>query len=111
MSTVSVFLLLHLKGYCGYSWPHVHVIFVGTDSPESTEVSLGDFLAFTSGANRPPAVGFEITPSIMFTDDKRLPFVSTCAISLTLPRDLQTYDAFKEALHLAVLGSHGFGNV
>ena len=69
------------------------------------------FLAFTSGANRPSAVGFEITPSIMFTDDERLPFVSTCAISLTLPRHLQTYDAFKEALHLAVLGSHGCGNV
>ena len=40
--------------------------FIYSDSPDSTEVSLENFLAFVTGADQLPAAGFDITPKICF---------------------------------------------
>lgn len=82
-----------------------------TDNPESTGVSGEDVLAFVTGTNRPPALGFEDTPELMFTDEERLPTASTCAPSLVLPRNVSGYSEFKKMMSLSILGSHGFGSV
>ena len=54
-------------------------------------MSQEDVLAFVTGTNRPPALGFKDTPELMFTDKERLPMASTCATSLVLPRNISSY--------------------
>ena len=60
-----------------------------------------------------PAVGFENTLSIVFTDEDMLPVVSTCALSVTFPRSISrmTYGRFKDMMDNCILCSCGFGKV
>ncbi len=81
------------------------------DAPESTGVTGENVLAFVTGTNRPPALGFDGTPEIRFTSEERLPTASTCGPSITLPTGIASYSDFKETMSLSILGSHGFGNV
>ena len=52
------------------------------------DVTLQCILQFITGSSRIPATGFEDIPSIRFTDDERLPTVSTCAMSVTFSRSM-----------------------
>ena len=80
------------------------------DAPH--EISLGDVLAFITGADALPPLGFDKEPTIQFFPDReRLPNASTCIPSLRLPRSLTEYYEFKDKITLAILGSGGFGNV
>ena len=60
--------------------------FIYSDSPDSTEVSLENFLAFVTGADQLPAAGFDITPKICFCDEDQYPVALTCLLTLTLSR-------------------------
>ncbi len=76
-------------------------------------ISLEDVLQFWTGSRCIPAVGFEKPLAIAFTDVDQLPTVSTCSLTLTLPRlcaALST-DKFRERMDACVLGSFGSGNV
>ena len=68
-------------------------------------------MTFVTGIARPPATGFDLTPKINFTDEKRYPVASTCLLSLTLSRDIDNYTNFKDMMTTAIIGSHGFGKV
>ncbi len=74
-------------------------------------VSLSDVLNFVSGASKLPAAGFENTPKIQFTDENCLPYSSTCAITITLPRPYAhlSFEEFKEKVDMAIRNTCGFG--
>ena len=57
-----------------------------------------------------PPMGFgDVAPAIMFSDDGVLPKVSTCSLTLTIPRKFPTdLDLFKEKMDFSILGSQGF---
>ena len=76
-------------------------------------MSLEDVLQFMTGSRCIPAVGFEKPPSIAFTDVDQLPTVSTCTLTLTLPRSYACSSAekFCEVMDACILGSFGFGSV
>ncbi len=71
-------------------------------------------LAFVTGADRIPPMGFASTPIIKFIHEptSRLPTASTCTPSLSLPIvPMQSYDAFKDAMIEGLVGGFGFGQV
>ena len=92
------------------SYGMLHMIF---DTTEREDVTLGDVLQFLSGASKIPAMGFDTTPKIRFTNEKCLPRVSICDLCITFPREmgLVNYADFKERMDLCILGSFGFGSV
>ena len=85
--------------------------FFQLDNPEDTGVTLEDIMIFTTGVAHVPPLGFDKALKIQFMGEQRLPQASTCSLSLKFPRDLTSYDTFKEKITLAILGSVGFGNV
>ena len=76
-------------------------------------VKISDITEFVSGASKMPASGFDRTPSVCFTDSEMLPTSSTCALTITFPRQygLLTYEYFKEKLNLCIRNSFGFGSI
>ncbi len=42
---------------------------------------------------------------------RRIPYASTCALTLYLPRGVSEEDEFKELMFTAIKGSLGFGKV
>ena len=74
------------------------------------DVTLQEILKFMTGSSSIPATGFENIPSICFTDDDRLPTVSTSAMSITFSRTmgLLSYEEFKTKMDFYILGSYGF---
>ncbi len=75
-------------------------------------MSLADVLHFFSGSTKIPALGFDNTPKIHFTNESILPKTSTCDVSITFPRDYGNlpYADFKAKLDMCILDSFGFGN-
>ena len=70
---------------------------------------LEDVVAFVTGSPRVPAIGFDTTPSILFMDnDSRLPDVSTCALSITLPKR-NSQEEFSDMMKRAIIESPTFG--
>lgn len=57
---------------------------------------LEDILAFTTGADKIPLIGFHNVLKIMFLEDSELPKASTCSLYLFLPLKSKDYDQFKE---------------
>jgi len=75
-----------------------------------SKIKLEDFLQFLSGSSNIPPGGFDIEPTVHFSDSSTFPFVSTCALTLTLPLKLQD-EVFKQNMVEAVIGSPFFGKV
>jgi len=76
------------------------------------KVTLLDLLQFITGADRLPPLGFHKSISVVFYDmtaQRHYPSVSTCDLSIQLPRGFQCPDEFQCLLEEAVLGAHGFG--
>ena len=69
------------------------------DQGECTQ-TLGDILQFISGSSKLPDSGFNTYPSIKFTDESRLPQVSTCDVP---------FPEFKQQRNFALCNSFGFG--
>lgn len=76
---------------------------------DGTPVTPEDILIFFTGADQPPPLGFSSTPVLLFAEDNILASASTCALRLTLPLAHKTYDSFKEAMILSIMGHGGFG--
>ena len=74
-------------------------------------IRLEDLLAFTTGANKLPPMGFKDTLRIMFLEDSKLPKASTCGLCLFLPLKASSYEEFKVNLVEGVVSGYGFGNM
>ena len=75
------------------------IIFVGGKTFEKEDggvvtLTLGDLLAFVTGAEHPPPLGFLYSPEIEFSDDaeRTLPWASTCTMVLHLSLHVNQYD-------------------
>ena len=70
-------------------------------------------LAFVTGADSIPPMGFPKDPVILFSKDKSrlLPVSSTCSLSLTLSTGLVEYSVFQKNMDMAVLNAYEFGQV
>ena len=68
-------------------------------------VELGDVLQFLTGAKRIPASGFGTALKVKFTNEVKLPVVSTCDCSITFSRSWGTMDEnkFKNRLSECIL--------
>jgi len=76
------------------------------------KVTLRDLLQFITGADKIPPLGFPKNITVRFyekTSQHHYPTVSTCDLSIQLPRGFQCPDTFQSLLEEAVLGAHGFG--
>ncbi|KAG8013012.1 hypothetical protein GBF38_016639 [Nibea albiflora] len=80
-----------------------------------TELRFEDLLIFVTGADEVPALGFPRKPRIDFYEQeagqRRLPYASTCAMCLYLPRGITEEDKLHEMLFQATRDSLGFGKV
>ena len=85
-------------------WFFHSVIFPGGDA----QASLTDVLAFVTGAERPPILGFDTIPTIVFHQET-FPTANTCAIILRLPTTHDEYEEFKSKMDFAILNSPCFG--
>ena len=56
------------------------------------------FLAFFTGADEVPPLGFPHPPTMTFSSENPYPTPSTCAIQLTLPTKYKSYEEFRSAL-------------
>ena len=76
-------------------------------------IHLSNILAFITGADSIPPLGFPTDLVILFNKDegRLLPTSSTCSLSLTLSIELVEYDLFKRNMDLAVLNAFEFGQV
>ena len=70
--------------YLSYSESTVHSL---NGEERAVTLNLGGLLAFITGADRLPPMGFSDVPLLQFNHDPtfRLPVVSTCTPSLILP--------------------------
>ena len=83
------------------------ICFISLARPE--HLSLGDVLAFFSGSDRIPPLGFDHTPTLCFDEDTVFPKSSTCALSLILPSGYKEYNDFKEKIDYGLKNNGGFG--
>lgn len=79
------------------------------------DITFEEVLVFITGADCAPPLGFPHPCSIKFYDQeqgiRRIPFSSTCSLSLSLPRGLESETQFRDLMSLALRGSMGFGKV
>lgn len=64
-----------------------------------------------TGSKCIPVVGFDHKVMLCFTDEERLPQVSLCGLTLTLPRNINTQEKFNDIMTLSILGGPGVGLV
>ncbi len=66
------------------------------DDSDDIVLCLGDFLAFVTGADHPPPLGFMNSPEVEFCDDpsRTLPRASTCSLVFYLSLHVTDYDLF-----------------
>lgn len=80
---------------------------------EELHVTFKDLLKFITGADAIPPLGFTHPLNIYFFDqDKegtRLPYASTCALNLSLPRGHDNPESFEELMSNSLFNSYGFG--
>ena len=90
---------------------HTHTHTVGRDISREDDsddilcLGLETLLAFITGADHLPPLGFVCKPKICFTHSKvsKLPTASTCTPALYVPVHLTDYSEFKSALTLHYL--------
>lgn len=79
---------------------------------EEGRKKLGDILAFVTGSNDVPPVGFSPCPSVEFLHDsdtdRRFPIDNTCINCLSLPI-YNSYSGFKINMDFAIQNTQGFG--
>ena len=81
-----------------------YLIFIGSEA----SATLQDILVFTTGSGQVPPLGYGVTPSIEFIQE-RLPTANTCSVTIRLPTVHEDYDKFKESMDLGILNSPLFG--
>jgi len=82
---------------------------------KETSLMFEDLLAFMTGADAVPPLGFPKKAEIDFYTQedgcRRLPYASTCSMVLFLPRGLLDESELENLLIDAVKGSVGFGKI
>ena len=78
---------------------------------ETFQVSLGDVLAFATGASAIPPMGFNPTPAIKFHSTSPFPLANTCANTLSLPLFSHSHEGFKHSFCYGICNAIGFGQV
>lgn len=77
------------------------------------DITFEEILIFATGADSVPPLGFPRECEIQFYDQEpgsqRIPYSSTCALVLYLPRGITEETDFKELMLLALKCSFGFG--
>jgi len=85
------------------------------DVEVNSGLSLGELLAFWTGADEVPPCGFEDYLQIQFFSctgsERRLPTASTCSLVLWLPRNISEPQCMWSLLYDAVNMSGGFGKI
>ena len=76
--------------------------------PREKQVSLKTVLAFFTGADSIPPLGYQ-SAVLNFNPHNPYPMASTCAIQLTLPTKYQDYDEFQKHLNIGFSMHGGFG--
>ena len=66
---------------------------------------------FLTGTDEVPPCGFEVKPSLRFTESDRMPESSTCTITLTLSLVHKKYEVFKAKMDFAIPNGFGFGKI
>ena len=83
------------------------------EDKEIEGVTLDNLLVFVTGADAVPPLGFDDKISVRFYDQepntRRLPWASTCALELYLPRGPKESDSFNGILLQALQECQGFG--
>lgn len=81
-------------------------------SDDDIVLCLGDFMAFVTGADHPPPLGFLHSPEVDFDNDpgRTLPRASTCCLVIYLSLHVRDYDIFCSKMDEAIVSSDGFGN-
>ncbi|KAM4537018.1 G2/M phase-specific E3 ubiquitin-protein ligase-like [Odontesthes bonariensis] len=73
-----------------------------------TEVTFEDLLVFVTGSDHVPSLGFPEEPSIEFYDQergvRRLPYASTCSLTLYLPRGIDEEDQLEGIWRIVIHG-------
>ncbi|KAJ4935254.1 hypothetical protein JOQ06_016790 [Pogonophryne albipinna] len=91
-----------------YSWELV----LNLIEDKLTELTFEDLLIFITGADEVPTLGFPNKPSIDFYTQeagvRRLPYASTCAMTLFLPRGITEEQELHNILNQSVKDSWGF---
>ncbi|XP_041844552.1 G2/M phase-specific E3 ubiquitin-protein ligase-like [Melanotaenia boesemani] len=80
-----------------------------------TNLRFEDLLIFITGADEVPALGFPSKPCIDFFEQEagqhRLPYASTCSMTIYLPRGVTQEEDLHQMLSMAIKESLGFGKV
>ncbi|KAJ4938542.1 hypothetical protein JOQ06_003155 [Pogonophryne albipinna] len=91
-----------------YSWE----LILNLIEDKLTELTFEDLLIFITGADEVPTLGFPNKPSIDFytqeVGERRLPYASTCAMTLFLPRGITEEQELHNILNQSVKDSWGF---
>lgn len=73
-------------------------------------MTLADVLAFFTGADREPPLGFPLTPKLQFLHGEDIfATASACELLLRLPTRHTSYHEFKESMIMSFCGHGGFG--
>ena len=92
-----------------------NVLCLEDDSIAERVLNLKDFLQFVTGTPTIPILGFDASPSIVFSHDdpNRKLTVSTCSLELRFPvnPNLLTYDSFRQEMSDCIIASPRFGQV
>ena len=79
----------------------------------SSGVDFGGLIVFITGADAIPPLGFDYPIVIAFYDmdanSRRLPWSSTCSLTLNLPRSFEDAQQFNALNSNALLNCYGFG--
>lgn len=100
---------------CVYPMLNLYIIDLSTEN--QTTFSFEDLLAFITGADHVPPLGFSKDLTLQFYNQDvgmlsaRLPHTSTCAMELYLPRSIACPSALSDLLTRAINASLGFGDM
>ena len=88
---------------------------LGNTNEETSGFTARDLLAFVTGSNIPPPSGFgKLIDVEFYTQEvgiKRLPFTSTCALMLNLPRGISSQEEMENMMQVVLLQGLGFGKI
>ena len=79
------------------------------NTSDEIKVSMKMVLAFFSGADSIPPLGYGRPATLNFNATNPYPTASTCSIELTLPTKYANFEAFKKAMDIGLSMHGGFG--
>lgn len=99
-------------GHCFLTESDGHLSIIDVEGCETTlSLKLQDILAFGTGANAVPPMGFSPEPTISFHSASLLPKANTCSNTIYLPTETISYSTFTYNMAFGIANSAGFGQV